>query len=276
MMGRHIIDRPGVFERFVREIRAVAKLRHQNIATAYSAARLGESIAFAMEYVEGLDLSKMVQAKGPLPVALACNFAYQAALGLEHAHEEGLVHRDIKPGNLMLTRMGKKATIKLRVKKRQVEVLVNSVRVGPIVTHRWDLTPADLHLGLNTEGGSSRAEFDRIEVKELLSAQPVALRAFDHRVLEGRFKSQALLDEAAMLACSVYVDLNPIRAGIVETPERSEYTLGVNGDGWVETVRHFGGWFKTAAGRRDSLARLAARRGKAWLQGQSAADLAFR
>ncbi len=52
--------------------------------------------------------------------------------------------------------------------------------------------------------------------------------------------------------------------------------LGVNGDGWVETVRQFGRWFKTAAGRRDSLARLAARRGKAWLQGQSAAALAFR
>jgi hypothetical protein len=52
--------------------------------------------------------------------------------------------------------------------------------------------------------------------------------------------------------------------------------LGVNGDGWVETVRHFFPWFKTAASRRDSLARLAARRSKAWLNGQSAAALAFR
>jgi hypothetical protein len=52
--------------------------------------------------------------------------------------------------------------------------------------------------------------------------------------------------------------------------------LGVNEDGWVETVREFGRWFKTAAGLRDSLARLAARKGKAWLQRQSAAALAFR
>ena len=66
-----------------------------------------------MEYVEGLDLSKMVKAKGPLPVAHACNFVYQAALGLQHAHEEGLVHRDIKPGNLMLSRKGDKATVKI-------------------------------------------------------------------------------------------------------------------------------------------------------------------
>ena len=55
----------------------------------------------------------MVKAKGPLPVAHACNFVYQAALGLQHAHEEGLVHRDIKPGNLMLSHKGDKALIKV-------------------------------------------------------------------------------------------------------------------------------------------------------------------
>jgi serine/threonine protein kinase len=113
VMGRHIMERPGVVERFLREIRAVAKLRHPNIVTAYHAARLGESIVFAMEYVEGLDLSRMVKSKGPLPVAHACNFVHQAALGLQHAHEHGLVHRDIKPGNLMLSCAGDKALIKV-------------------------------------------------------------------------------------------------------------------------------------------------------------------
>jgi serine/threonine protein kinase len=113
VMGRQIMERPGVLDRFLREIRAVAKLRHPNIVTAYHATRLGESIVFAMEYVEGLDLSKMIKAKGPLPIAHACNFVYQSALGLQHAHEEGLVHRDIKPGNLMLSRSKDKATIKI-------------------------------------------------------------------------------------------------------------------------------------------------------------------
>ena len=113
VMGRQIIERPGVLDRFLREIRAVAKLRHPNIVSAYSAVRLGESIVFAMEYVDGLDLSKMVKAKGPLPVAHACNFVYQAALGLQHAHEEKLVHRDIKPANLMLSRKGEKAAVKV-------------------------------------------------------------------------------------------------------------------------------------------------------------------
>jgi serine/threonine protein kinase len=113
VMDRRIIERPGALDRFLREIRAVAKLRHPNIVTAYSAFRLGESIVFAMEYIEGLDLACMVKAKGPVPVAHACNVAYQAALGLQHAHEEGLVHRDIKPANLMLSRKGDRPVIKI-------------------------------------------------------------------------------------------------------------------------------------------------------------------
>ena len=113
VMGRHIIEKPGVMDRFLREMRAVARLRHANIVTAYSAFRLPDSIVFAMEYVEGHDLSKLVKTKGPLSVAHATNFIYQAALGLQHAHEEGMVHRDIKPGNLMLSRKGNCAIIKV-------------------------------------------------------------------------------------------------------------------------------------------------------------------
>ena len=78
VMGRQVIERPGVLDRFLREIRAVARLRHPNIVTAYSAVRLGESIVFAMEYVDGLDLARMVKAKGPLPVAHACHSARTA------------------------------------------------------------------------------------------------------------------------------------------------------------------------------------------------------
>ena len=66
-----------------------------------------------MEYVEGLDLAKLVKAKGPLPVANACNYVHQAALGLQHAHEQGMVHRDIKPSNLMLAQQGNRAVIKV-------------------------------------------------------------------------------------------------------------------------------------------------------------------
>ena len=113
IVGKHLIERKGVLERFSREIRSAARLTHPNIVHAYSAFRSVESVVFAMEYVEGLDLAKLVNAKGPMSVAHASYFAYQAALGLQHAHEQGLVHRDIKPGNLMLSHKGDKLVVKV-------------------------------------------------------------------------------------------------------------------------------------------------------------------
>jgi serine/threonine protein kinase/tetratricopeptide (TPR) repeat protein len=115
VMNRHIMEKPGVLERFQREIRAVAKLRHPNIVAAYTAFRIDGGLVFAMEYVEGLDLAKMVKLKGPLPVVHATYFAYQAALGLQHAHERGMIHRDMKPHNLMLTGDGKARIVKVLV-----------------------------------------------------------------------------------------------------------------------------------------------------------------
>jgi formylglycine-generating enzyme required for sulfatase activity/serine/threonine protein kinase len=113
VVGSHLITRPGVADRFLREIRSAAQLHHTNIVTAYSALRLEESLVLAMEYVEGLDLAKIVKAKGPLPVANACSYVHQAVLGLQHAHERGMVHRDVKPSNLMLARAGTKAVVKV-------------------------------------------------------------------------------------------------------------------------------------------------------------------
>jgi WD40 repeat protein/serine/threonine protein kinase len=113
VIGPQIAEQPGVTDRFLREIRAVARLRHPNIVSAYSAFRCGGSLVFAMEYAEGLDLRRMVQARGPIPVVRACYYARHAALALQHAHEEGMVHRDIKPGNLMLTHHKGRALIKV-------------------------------------------------------------------------------------------------------------------------------------------------------------------
>ncbi len=93
-------------QRFQREARAAARLTHPNLVTVYDADEVGGTHFFAMEYVEGTDLAKLVRKQGPLPVREACDYIRQAALGLQHAHEQGLVHRDIKPANLMLTTKG--------------------------------------------------------------------------------------------------------------------------------------------------------------------------
>ena len=81
VVSGYLVNRGEVLDRFLGEIRNAARLHHPNIVTAYSACRIGESSCLAMEYVEGLDLSRMVKAKGPLPIAHACNFVHQAALG---------------------------------------------------------------------------------------------------------------------------------------------------------------------------------------------------
>ncbi len=113
-LDHNLIERSSMQDRFLREIRAVARLRHPNIVAAYSAFHSDDGrLIFAMEYVEGLDLARIVRAKGPLPVDRACYFAHQAALALQHAHEEGMVHRDIKPGNLMLSHSKGRPVIKI-------------------------------------------------------------------------------------------------------------------------------------------------------------------
>jgi serine/threonine protein kinase/WD40 repeat protein len=93
---------PATLERFRREGRAVAALDHPNIVRAYDIDRDGKLHFLVMEYVDGTSLEEMVRTEGALDVGRACDYACQAALGLQHAHEAGLIHRDVKPGNLLV------------------------------------------------------------------------------------------------------------------------------------------------------------------------------
>src|SRR5579884_4043762 len=91
---------------FYREIRTAAQLSHPNVVHAYDADEVRGTHFFAMEYVDGPDLARCIKQFGPVPVRTACDYVRQAALGLQHAYERGLVHRDIKPANLLVTRRG--------------------------------------------------------------------------------------------------------------------------------------------------------------------------
>lgn len=101
---RHeLVRKPEAVERFHREVKTAASLSHPNIVTSHDAEQAGDVHFLVMEYVDGVDLAKMVKQGGPLPVAEACDYIGQAATGLQYAHERGMVHRDIKPHNLMVT-----------------------------------------------------------------------------------------------------------------------------------------------------------------------------
>jgi serine/threonine-protein kinase len=88
---------------FHEEVRALTQMAHVNVVQIFEEGEARGGHYFAMEYVAGMDLERLVQRAGPLSVARACSYARQAALGLQHAHEHGLVHRDVKPANLFLT-----------------------------------------------------------------------------------------------------------------------------------------------------------------------------
>ncbi len=92
--------------RFEREMKAIGRVDHPNVVRAMDARQIGETRFLVMEYVAGLNLTKLVRRIGPLRVADACEIIRQAASGLQAAHEHGLVHRDVKPSNLMLTEQG--------------------------------------------------------------------------------------------------------------------------------------------------------------------------
>jgi uncharacterized protein (TIGR03067 family) len=106
LISHSLMSNPSMIERFRREVKTAAKLKHPNIVMAYDAEQAGNSHFLVMEYVEGKSLARLVSEQGPLPVRQACDYIRQAALGLQHAHERGMVHRDIKPQNLMLTTEG--------------------------------------------------------------------------------------------------------------------------------------------------------------------------
>jgi eukaryotic-like serine/threonine-protein kinase len=89
-------------QRFKREIQATAQLSHPNIVMALDADQAGDMHFLVMEHVEGIDLGRLTRASGPQPVPQACDYIRQGALGLQHAFEKGLVHRDVKPTNLLL------------------------------------------------------------------------------------------------------------------------------------------------------------------------------
>src|SRR5712692_2781753 len=107
VLPAHIADRPEMRERFEREARAVSALNHPHICTLYDVGQQDGIHFLVMEYLEGETLSARLT-KGPLPGEQVLRYAVQIADALGQAHRQGVSHRDLKPGNIMLTKAGAK------------------------------------------------------------------------------------------------------------------------------------------------------------------------
>ena len=102
VLPKRFVEDPNYLDRFRREARAAAALDHSNIVRAYDIDQDGNNHFIVMEFVEGRDLQRMVKEDGPLDPCDAADFIAQAAPGLQHSHDAGLVHRDIKPANCLV------------------------------------------------------------------------------------------------------------------------------------------------------------------------------
>jgi eukaryotic-like serine/threonine-protein kinase len=116
-----LAEDPEMLERFQLEARAASILDHHNVVHVYDFRQEGPLNFIVMEFIDGPDLQQMITRHGPLSVGLACEYIRQAGLGLQHAHEAGMIHRDIKPANLLVDATGTVKVLDLGLARYQAE-----------------------------------------------------------------------------------------------------------------------------------------------------------
>jgi urea transport system substrate-binding protein len=207
IIRQDVLSKPEQVQRFLREAKLAAALAHPNIVTLYEAEQIDHTYFLVMEYLVGTDLDRLVGARGPLPVAEACEWIRQAALGLQYIHERGLVHRDIKPANLFL------------VDQRQAKILDMGLAV--LRTEQGSTS------GL-TEQGQILGTIDYMAPEQWEDSRGVDIRADIYslgctlyHLLAGKppFDSKAYSSTMKQMWAHTHAPVPPIREARPEVPE---------------------------------------------------------
>ncbi len=111
LLPPYLAAQSGIRERFLQEARLVARLSHPNIVTVFAIEEHGDLVFFVMAYVRGQTLAQRVERAGPLPPAPATRMIQEVAWGLGYAHSNGVIHRDVKPDNILIDQSSGRAMI---------------------------------------------------------------------------------------------------------------------------------------------------------------------
>jgi len=134
---------PTILRRFQREGKTAFKMNHENIVSGYSVGEVDGVHYLAMELVDGTDLDQLVETKGPVHPFLALNYFVQAACGLRHAHSQGVIHRDVKPANLLLSHEGEVKVVDLGLAAIKEGHTGSSLSIGQLTQDGQSLGTAD-------------------------------------------------------------------------------------------------------------------------------------
>ncbi|HEX5450639.1 MAG TPA: protein kinase [Gaiellaceae bacterium] len=132
VMHQHYVDDPEYVERFRREARSVASISHPNVVTVIDRGEWEGRQFIVFEYVDGENLKQLIERRGPAPVAMALELAIQIGQALSFAHQQGLVHRDVKPQNVLLNGDGRAKVTDFGI-ARSLDVQQGTTQTGTVL-----------------------------------------------------------------------------------------------------------------------------------------------